>query len=315
MLPSPRLRTLPPARAGRGVAALAVALGALAAVAGPARAQGDPDIFLASLGIDRGKVAVGAPRNVTAREGYDNQPSFSRDGRSLYFTSTREDAQADIYRLTIASGAIARVTATSPESEYSASEIPGAAAIAFIRVERDSMQRLWRRPVSNSARVREQVLFPALAPVGYHAWADAQHVVMYVLGSPSNLVIGELPGGRTDTVMVNIGRSLHRIPGTNRVSFVSKAYEENWYVMDLDVATRETRPIARLPKGTEDYAWLPDGRLIAGSGSTLLVADPAQSAAWIEIADLAPAGLRAITRLAVSPSGDRIAIVAVPAPR
>ncbi|MCC6929200.1 MAG: PD40 domain-containing protein [Gemmatimonadaceae bacterium] len=283
----------------------------LAWLATPAGAQGDPDIFLASLGGGRARVTVGTPRNVTARPGYDNQPSFSRDGSALFYTSTRDDAQADIYRITLATGAITRVTHTAPESEYSAAEVPGGGAISVIRVERDSAQRLWRVPLSRDGG-RESPYLPALKPVGYHAWADDTHLVMFVLGTPSNLVVGDLQTGRADTVMVNVGRSLHRIPGTNHVSYVSKAYEENWYVMDLDVATRASRPIARLPKGTEDYAWLPDGRLVAGSGSKLFVADPRGTVAWEEVADLAGAGLSSISRLAVSPAGDRIAIVAIP---
>jgi hypothetical protein len=38
------------------------------------------DIFLADLAVADGRFAVSAPRNLTARDGYDNQPAFSRDG-------------------------------------------------------------------------------------------------------------------------------------------------------------------------------------------------------------------------------------------
>lgn len=292
------------------LAALNAALAALAVPCTRAAAQGNPDVFLSSLDLRAGGVQVGTPRNITARDGYDNQPAFSRDGRTLYFTSTREDAQADIYRIDLASGAMTRVTRTAPESEYSAAEVPEGGAISVIRVERDSTQRLWRIPLDGGA---ESVILPALKPVGYHAWADANRLAMFVLGSPPVLVVGDVRSGRADTVMINVGRSLHRMPGGTHISFVSKAYEENWYVMDLDVATSAMQPIAKLPKGTEDYAWFPDGRLIAGSGSKLYVCDPSKSAAWVEVADLAAAGVSNITRLAVSPVGDRLAIVAVPA--
>lgn len=254
-------------------------------------------------------MTVGAPRNVTAREGYDNQPAFSRDGHTLYFTSVRDDAQADIHRVDLATGALTRVTHTSPESEYSAGEWPGGGALAVIRVERDSTQRLWRIPLGGGT---EAPLFPALRPVGYYAWGDEHHVAMFVLGSPNVLVLGDTRSGRLDSLMFNIGRSMHRIPGTHQVSFVSKSYADIGYIMALDVQTRDIRPVARLPRGVEDYAWLPDGRLIAGSGSTLLVADPRGDASWVAVADLASAGLSEITRLAVSPAGDRLALVAVP---
>jgi WD40-like Beta Propeller Repeat len=288
---------------------MAGALGLLALLSVPAQGQRAPDIYVASLQLAGGRVSVGAPRNVTSREGYDNQPAFARDGQSLLYTSTRDDAQADIYRVVFATGGTTRVTHTAPESEYSAAELPDGAALAVIRVERDSTQRLWRLPLAGGS---EAPIFPALRPVGYHAWADAHMVAMFVLGTPNALVLGDTRTGRLDTLMMNIGRSMHRMPGTRQLSFVSKSYADAWYVMALDVDTRGIRPVARLPRGVEDYAWLPDGRLIAGSGSTLLVADPRGDAAWVAVADLQPAGISEITRLAVSPAGDALAIVAVP---
>lgn len=278
----------------------------------PAQQAEDPDIFLASISTDGGRLRIERPRNITSRPGYDNQPAFSHDGASLYFTSTRGDAQADIYRYTIASGKTSRVTTTAPESEYSASEVPSGGAIAVIRVERDSAQRLWRLPVDGGAGVP---LFPTLKPVGYHAWADSARVAMFVLGSPPVLVLGNVQSGRLDTLVASIGRSLHRIPGSRNVSFVSKAYEENWWIMELDVESHGIRPLARLPKGTEDYAWLPDGRLVAGSGSKVFLCDVSKRSVWEEVVDLGDAGISGITRLAISPAGDRLALVAVSAGR
>lgn len=293
---------------------IAILLSASLMFATPAvsRAQGETDVFVATLDTRAGAVRIGAPRNVTRRAGYDNQPSFSRDGGAIFYTSTRDDAQADIYRHVLATGRTTRVTRTAPESEYSAAEVPGGGAISVIRVERDSAQRVWRIPLRGG---KESVILPALRPVGYHAWADATRLAMFVLGDPPVLVLGDLSSGRSDTLMASIGRSLHRIPGGKQISFVSKAYENASWVMELDVDSRAMRPLARLPQGVEDYAWLPDGRLIAGNGSKLLVCDISRGATWEEVADLAEAGISGITRIAVSPKGDRIAIVGVPAAR
>jgi len=293
----------------RALCAAAALPATIAAQATPPAPASQPDVYLVTLRTDRGALHVGTPRNISARAGYDNQPAFSADGRSVFYTSTRDDAQADIYRFDIAAGRSTRVTRTAPESEYSAAEMPGGGAISVIRVERDSTQRLWRLALRGT---ESAVLFPTLEPVGYHAWADDARVVMFVLGSPPALVLGDRASGRIDTLAFNIGRSLHRIPNRVAISFVSKAYENAAYVMSLDVATQAMLPLARLPDGVEDYAWLPDGRLIAGSGSSLLVCDVTQDARWVQVADLAAAGLSGISRLAVSPSGDRLAIVAVP---
>ena len=269
-----------------------------------------PDVFLAALSRDGSGLRIGAPENITARVGYDNQPSFGPDGRSIYFTSVRDDAQADIYRYDLATRSTTRITKTAPESEYSASVMAGGRDIAVIRVELDSTQRLWRFPLNGGA---PEVLIAGVKPAGYFAFADEETVALFVLGNPATLQIADRRTGSVDTVAANVGRSLHRIPGQRRISYVSRANREAAWILSFDPATGTSARLAPLPAGTEDYAWLPDGRIVAGQGPKLLVCNPATSAEWKEIADLAPAGLTTISRLSVSPDGSHIAIVAVPA--
>ena len=61
----------------------------------------------------------------------------------------------------------------------------------------------------------------------------------------------------------------------------------------------------------EDYAWTPQGILLMGKEAKLYQYDLKKDAAWKEIADFSNAGLKNITRLAVSPKGDRLAVVAI----
>ena len=261
-------------------------------------------------------------RNLTRRVGYDNQPSWSPDGRTIYFTSVRDDAQADIYSIEVATGAISRVTTTAPESEYSATVMPSGDAVSVIRVERDSTQRLWRFPLNGGT---PSVILERVKPVGYHAWADSVTLALFVLGSPNTLQLADTRSGRADTISTNVGRSLHRVPGQHRISFVHKLHlgsvdrtilsADEWWIMLLDPTTKKTERLVKLPKGVEDYGWTPDGRVILGEGSVLKVYDPRRGGDWDAIGDLAPSGLSSITRLAVSPKGDAIAVVAVPSPR
>ena len=263
-------------------------------------------MYLAPLDIARGTIAVGAPMNITDRVGYDNQPAFSGDGSVIFFTSVRADAQADIYRYDIATKATRRITTSAPESEYSATVIDGGRAISVIRVERDSAQRLWRFPLDGGA---PSVILERIRPVGYHAWADDRTLVLFVLGSPNSLQVADVTRGTADTITTGIGRSLHRIPGTTRVSFVRKTSPTEWWIESLDAKGRTTLRLARLPEGIEDYAWLPDGSIICGSGSRLLQWT-SSSGEWRQIADFGPARITGITRIAVSPRGDRVAFVA-----
>lgn len=290
-------------RAGATMLALTAASIGAAAQAPPAT-----DIFLAPLSQREGRLVVGAARNLTQRSGYDNQPAWSPDGRAIFFT-VQANLQTDIYRLDVASGALSRMTETAPESEYSATVTPDGRAISVIRVERDSTQRLWRVPLDGGTST---VILEHVKPVGYHAWADSVTLALFVLGSPNTLQLANARTGASDTVVTSIGRSLHRVPGQPRVSFVHKVSREEWWLVLLDPVTRAMQRLVRMPAGVEDYAWTPDGIAITGEGSALKAFDPRRGGGWETIGDLAGSGLVEITRLAISPRGDAIAIVAVP---
>ena len=82
---------------------------------GRRRAAGQPPHGAAAggrLDLRDGGFAVSDLKNISSHPGYDNQPAFTSDGRSVLFTSVREDAQADIYRYDVAARTIARVTTT-----------------------------------------------------------------------------------------------------------------------------------------------------------------------------------------------------------
>ncbi|HTE47850.1 MAG TPA: hypothetical protein VK636_21595 [Gemmatimonadaceae bacterium] len=284
---------------------------ALVAFSAAGNAQAGPpstDIFLAPLSIQAGKPAIGTPINITKRPGYDNQPSFTPDSRSILFTSVREDAQSDIYRFDITSTLISRVT-TTPESEYSATVMPGGKRFSVIRVERDSAQRLWSFAMDGSD---PKLVLESLKPVGYHAWVDANNLAMFVLGRPNALVHGDIRTGKSDTLARSIGRSLLPLPDKHGFSFVRTTDAQSTLVAARWPGFATTDLVA-LPKGTQDIAWISDGIALAGSGSTLVYWSRG-AAAWVTTNDLATAGLTDITRIAVSPNGKWIAIVAAPKP-
>jgi hypothetical protein len=273
----------------------------------PRPAPPPPDIYLSRITLEHGVPKVGAPMNITDRPGYDNQPSFTGDEGGIFFTSVRDDAQADIYRYDVGSKRTTRITSTAPESEYSATSIEGGRAISVVRVERDSTQRLWRFPLDGGT---PNVILERVRPVGYHAWADDHTLALFVLGSPNTLQLADTRTGKSDTIATNIGRSLHRIPGTNRVSFVRKVAPGEWWIESLDPPTRETTRLIRLPEGVEDYAWLPSGSILCGRDSKLLWWSGKAGDDWREVADLTRAGVKGITRLAISAREGQLAFVA-----
>jgi hypothetical protein len=71
-----------------------------------------------------------------------------------------------------------------------------------------------------------------------------------------------------------------------------------------------TTALVKTLAGSEDLAWLPDGSLLMAQGAKLYRLDPTHDADWQLVNDFAAAGLDKITRLALSPKGDRLALVA-----
>lgn len=288
----------------------------LAALAAPAAAQVPAtDIFVATLKVTKGpggtaRWQVGAPVNVTHRLGYDNQPCFLPGGRSFLYTVIGDDAQADVYRYDLGAGTTTRLTTTT-ESEYSPTPLPGGRGFSVVRVEADSTQRLWAFDLDGT---HPRLLLPGVKPVGYHAWIDSVTVALFVLGTPATLQLADLRTGTADTVARDVGRSPQRVPGRAAVSVIWRRDSTTRVIAIVDAATRVPEPFAPLPDSADFHAWTPDGTLLASAGSRVLRWDP-RAARWVPLADFAAAGLTNISRLAVSPSGDRLALVAIPAAR
>jgi hypothetical protein len=293
--------------------------------AAPAQAAPpDSEIFLLSLAADGDGLKLGTPMNISNSPGYDNQPSFTPDGRALLFTSARgaalENAASgrppatDIYRFDLVTNTVRQLTATA-EGEYSPTVTPDGRHMSVIRVEADGTQRLWRFTLDGR---QPALVLNDVKPVGYHAWIDDRRLALFILGEPATLQVADRTSGKTDVVAKGIGRSLQRIP-KGGISFVQiergpgEAAPRTLTVMELDLATRATRPLVPAVAGAAeaDLAWMPDGALLMAYDSKLYLWRRGRTT-WTVAADLAPLGLYGVTRIAVNPDGDRVAIVAQP---
>lgn len=292
---------------------LALAALGLATSATAQQAASNPEIYLLPLSIRGNAVSVGTAVNITNREGYDNQPSFTADGRELFFTSVRADSQADIYKYHLEAKTTERLTKTAPESEYSATQLPYPKNFSVIRVEKDSTQRLWTlAPDGSDGRPT----FANIKPVGYHTWIDTYHAALFVLGSPNALVLADTRTGRGDTLARNIGRSLVTLPHGNGFSFFARRGQD--WIVTIVRLTRANKvayiqPVVAAPSGMDYIAWI-GGSAIGGTGSRLLVWTPGTDA-WREVADLSAQGITRISRIVVSRDLKHLAIVAEPAAR
>ncbi|HEV2800896.1 MAG TPA: hypothetical protein VGW12_10390 [Pyrinomonadaceae bacterium] len=300
------------------VAALLVVASVAAFAQTPTAAAPAPatteDIFVLDVTVAKGKLEFGRPSNITARAGYDNQPSFLPDGRSLLYTSQREGEQTDIYRYDFDTRQTTRLTAT-PEGEYSPTVMPGGKFFSVVRVEADKTQRLWKFPLAAvGGGGAPSLVLPNLKPVGYHLWLDRETLALFILGregQPNALQLAPTDNSFLDTIHVNIGRALHLVPRRAAFSFVHKISPDRWLIKIFDLKTKRSTTIAPTLPGSEDLTWTPDGRILSAQDAKLYQLDPSAPAPdWQLIADFSNDGLRQITRLALSPKADRLALVA-----
>src|SRR5437867_11603421 len=266
------------------------------------------DIFIVDGKSERGGMRCGPPIKITAFAGYNNQPFFLPDGRSILYTSFR-DKQADIYRYDLQGGATRQVTNT-PESEYSPTLMPDGKNISVVRVEADGTQRLWKFPLAGGV---PSLILEKTRPVGYHFWIDNHTLALFILGAngkPNTLQIVDVATEKAEVIVDNPGRILRRVPHQKKFSFVHKIADQEWSIKAFVLRARTSASLIATLPGVEDYAWLPSGTLLMAKDSKLFAVVPLTGKTWTEVADFSAASLKGITRIAVNANGDRIALVA-----
>ncbi len=285
----------------------------------------DTEVFLASL--DLAAATIRNPRNITRRQGYDNQPAFVNDGRAILFVSD-QPGTPNIYRHDINTGVTTAVTATK-ESLYSPMPLADGTGFSAIRVvtpnangAESNAPPVWRfgwdgKPVEAMTDVRV---------VGYYTWINHTQAALFVVDDDAKrnahkLVLTDSATGKTTLLTNHPGRSLGRTADGRRAVFVDKSDPKRWVVaamgaMDARPAVLIDTPVgpAGEPNGTqetdrsEDFCWLPDGALLMAQGSKFLRWDGRPRSGFKLFADLGELGGQ-IKRIAVSRDGTQLAFV------
>jgi Tol biopolymer transport system component len=269
------------------------------------------DIYLVPLSGGLASFRDAKPSPVSTAPGYDNQPMFSPDGGRILFAANHDGMQTDVFVFERASGRVSQLTRT-PENENSPTYLPEGighpGGFSVVRTEPDRKQRLWRFDPQGQS---PQIVLTEIEPVGYHAWADPETVALFVLGEPSTLQIASVATGKAEIAASGIGRSLHRIPGIRLVSFVHREASGDLWIKQIEIDSKKIVPLVKAVEGNAegDMAFMPDGRTILMSGGTKIFSWTRGASGWTEVFDAAPHSLGEVSRLAISPSSDAVAIV------
>ena len=183
------------------------------------------DIYLVAADERAGVDEIGEAVPVSAAPGYDNQPNFSPDGNRILFAGNRDGKQIDIYVFDRATGRVTQLTQTA-ENENSPTYRSGWRGVRRqfhrgpVGIRQVGRQAGQPDPAAVALQCRRQVaaIDPRRhQPGGLSRVDDADPLVLFVLGAqgkPATLQIASVKTGKAEVAAENIGRSLHRIPGT-----------------------------------------------------------------------------------------------------
>jgi len=261
------------------------------------------EIYLLNLSNKKGKVAVSNQQNITNHQGYDNQPFFHPDKSVLYFASANTEGKTDLIEYNYKSKASKKLTNTQ-EREYSPTVTLDKKFVSCIIQRDDGAQDLGKYPIDGG---NPEVLINTLK-VGYHAWINPENLLLFVLGDTITLHQYNLTTEKDVIIAKRVGRSLRPIPKTSNMSFVQKVTETDWQIKKLTPDGAIETITATLP-GREDLTWTPDGKIIMSDGKKLFYYQPGTTTTWQEIEMPANMPAGTITRLAVNPKGNLLAIV------
>ena len=270
-------------------------------------AQSGSEIYLFDLKIKDGQVFLSNGINITNHKGYDNQPFFHPSQPIIYYSSFNDSNRSDIKFYNYQTKETNNLTTTN-DREYSPTVTPDENYISCIIQRDNGAQDLGKYPIGGG----DPIVFINTLKIGYHAWASNDKLILFVLGdsSTNTLHIYDL-AKKTDLVIAkNIGRSLHKIPGQDAMSFVQKITDTTSVITRLDPSTGATSPLAYTIKGSDHLTWLQNNIILMSNGTVLFTSSTGKDAAWKPAIVQGDATmLKGVTRLAVNKENTKLAVV------
>ncbi|MFT4780387.1 MAG: hypothetical protein ACI9SD_000056 [Pseudohongiellaceae bacterium] len=265
-------------------------------------AQSNTEIFLYDVEATTSKIELSNAKNLSNNQGYDNQPSFL-DDCYIVFASTRNN-QTDIAKYDMRYDSKSWLN-FSEGGEYTPLKIPKKNNISAVRLDTDGKQRLYTYNMSNGDSTE---LIQDLV-VAYYTWFDENTVVSAVIeGDDLNLFVTNLQDNTSRKYVTNVGRSFHRIPNSNLISYIAKKDDNNWQIKSLNPKTGVTTVIANTMTGVEDICWLDNKTIFSGKDNVLYKLTLKKDNDWKQVANLSSEGILKITRLSTNPEGTKLLI-------
>lgn len=271
-------------------------------------AQINTEIHLFDIKSENDTWIVSNGKNISNNKGYDSQPHFY-DENTILFSSSR-NGQTDILKYNINTGKKNFVSNTPNGGEYSPQRIPNSKNISAVRLDKDGLQRFYQydfKSGQNKEIIKDLV-------VAYPMWYDKNTVISSVIINDSlQLFISDLKKKKNIYITKQTGRSFHKIPNSNLISFMKKEGKQ-WEIWSLNPLSKKTKKI--IGTGTnEDVCWLPNGTILASYKNILLKFNPKTDKQWSVFYRFKDENINNISRIIVNKEGTKLALVAEVSPR
>ena len=261
---------------------------------------------------------LSSPKVFGKTKSYTNQPYFTPDGNYLFYVSSMDSLNTELFKYQISRKKSKRVTKTK-EAEYSPKYSPDMENISCVRVEMDrTTQHL---AYYNAKGKKPVIIWPELKNIGYYEWISQNEFLSFELPEPFVLVKRSISQRSADTIATHIGRTFYNLRSKGKIVFLDKSDSTKWKVRT--VAKENLLRLRKGPKvenpmltetlpGEEDYCFLQDGSMLMGhEGKIYVKKNPFryQDSTWDEFADLKSFGITSFYRIAISPDNTLLAVV------
>ncbi len=263
----------------------------------------ETDIWLFKIEKKEGKYLYTNPLNITHRAGYDNQPTFNFDGKSILYVLIDSTKQADVYQYSISKKTSINLT-KSQVSEYSPTIIPSGLGFSSVVVEKDSSQRVWQFNMDGTFKA---IVHEGTDSIGYHTWLNADSLMYYKLTEPHSLRVLDLKTNNDVWICNHPTRAFKKIGNSSRFIYGIKDSLSTQFRI-YNPALRESSLYASYPSLNEDFIWHNELGLIKSEGSDLMGYNE-QTKTWDVLFSFSSLGIKKITRFVFDNKTKQLAIV------
>ncbi|MGB0496456.1 MAG: TolB family protein [Kangiellaceae bacterium] len=244
--------------------------------------------------------------NISNNLGYDNQPYFASNSKSLFYVSVQDGEQTDVYEYHIKNKKTKQITNT-PHSEYSPKTSDNN-LISFVSEGGNPYQSVWQLNKKNG---QSKWLFNSKEPVGYYQVNENTGDVLFWSRYGWSVQYLNLKRDESRFVSGNaLPSSPMQIPNTNLFSFVHRQTNSEVWIKSFDPTDFSITPIAPIYGNNYDYTWAPNGEIFRVEENVLYVWGKKRvDDGWRKVQDLTKNFKGKISRLAISPDGKKIALV------